>query len=114
MNYQKYADRASEKIRQYGSEIEIVRSGGKYNPETNSYENDCDRLSGYGIQSSFNLNNIDGTNIRIGDVLLTCVLNGCPKSNDTVVFHSNRYTIVDVNVFSPDGKTAIYYKIQAR
>jgi hypothetical protein len=115
MNYQKYADKAYSKIKQYGSSVEIVRSGNKkYNPTTNKYEDETDSIYGFALQGNFTQDNIDGTNIRIGDVLLTCVLNGKPKSNDTVVFQGNSYTIINVNVFSPDGETVIYYKVQAR
>lgn len=115
MNYQKYSKKAYVKIKQYGSPVKCIFSGGrKYNPDTNSYDDETKELNGYGLQSSFTLNNIDGTNIRIGDILITCVLNGVPKTNDVIILQDKEYTVVNVNQFSPDGKTDIYFKIQAR
>lgn len=115
MNYQKYADKAYSKIKQYGSPITVKRSGSKvYNPLKNTYEDSGITLSGFALQSNFDQKNIDGTNIRYGDVLLMCVLDGVPKSNDTVAFGAKGYTVVNVDVLSPDGQTDIYYKIQAR
>lgn len=115
MNYQKYANKAYSKIKQYGSPITIQRSGStSYNPLTDKYENNGVILSGFALQNNFDQKNIDGTNIRYGDVLLMCVLDGEPKSNDTIAFGSRGYTVVNVEVLSPDGQTDIYYKIQAR
>lgn len=115
MNYSKYADKAYSKIKQYGSPIKITCSGNKpYNFSTNTYEDSGKEINGYALQSSFDQKNIDGTNIRFGDVVLLAVLDGVPKSNDTVVFCEKSYTAVSVDVLSPDGKTGIYYRIQAR
>lgn len=115
MNYKEYAEKAYSKIRQYGSPVKVLCAGErKYNPKTNSYDDESKIFTGYGLQSSFNLSNVDGTNIRIGDVLITCVLDGVPKTNDVIILQENKYTIVNVNCFSPDGKTSIYFKIQAR
>lgn len=115
MTYSKYAGKAYSKIKQYGSPVKITRSGsGVYNSATNSYEGDRNDVNGYALQSSFDQNNIDGTNVRIGDIILLAALDGVPKSNDTVVFCGKSYTAVSIDVLSPDGKTDIYYRIQAR
>lgn len=115
MNYSKYAKKAYVKIKKYGSPIKIIRSGSNvYNAETNSYENSGTEISGYALQSSFDQKNIDGTNIRFGDVLFFAVFDESPKSNDEAIFNGKSYTVVNVDVFAPDGITDIYYKVQAR
>lgn len=115
MNYSKYQTKAYAKIKQYGSVIKVIRSGGNvYNPKTNEYVKNEETISGYALQSSFKQNNIDGTNIRIGDVYFLAVLDGVPKTNDSVIFGDKSYTVVNVDILSPDGNTNIYYRLQAR
>lgn len=115
MNYSKYANKAYTKIKQYGSPIKITRSGGKiYNQITNTYENNGKEINGFALLSSFDQKNIDGTNIQFGDVLFFSSLDDTPKSNDTVLYNGKSYTVVNVDVFAPDGKTDIFYNIQAR
>lgn len=115
MNYQKYADKAFDKIKQYGSPIIVKRSGKKvYDKATNEYVDTGAEFIGYALQRNFNQQNIDGTNIRFGDIMLMCVLEEEPKSNDTVLFAEKTYTILSVEPFNPDGKTAIFYEVQAR
>lgn len=115
MNYDKYQTKAYTKIKQYGSVIKIIRSNGNvYNPKTNEYVKNEETISGYALQSSFKQNNIDGTNIRIGDVCFLAVLDSVPKTNDSVIFCDKTYTVINIDVLSPDGTTNIYYRIQAR
>lgn len=115
MNYQKYADKAYSKIRQYGSPIKIRRSGKKtYDPSTNTYTDSGTEINGFAIMRNYNQHNIDGTNIRMGDVQFMASLDGQPKSNDTITFGTKSYTVVNVDVMSPDGNTDIFYTIQAR
>lgn len=115
MNYSKYANKAYSKIKQYGSPITVTRSGSMvYNDITNKYDNSGKTIQGYSLLSSFDQKNIDGTNIQFGDVLFFAVLDDVPKSNDTVLYNGKSYTIVNVEKLSPNGKTDIYYNIQAR
>lgn len=115
MNYQKYADKAYAKIKQYGSPITVKRTGEKeYDKDTNTYKDSGEEFSGYAIQRNFNMRDIDGTNIRMGDVLFMASLGQTPQTDDTVTFNSKTYTVVNVSVLNPDGKTNIFYNIQAR
>ncbi len=115
MNYQKYADKAYTKIKQYGSPITVKRAGKKeYNTATNTYTDSGEEYTGFAIQRNFNQHNIDGTNIKFGDVLFMASLNGEPMSNDTVTFGGKSYTVVSVQTMNPDGNTDIFYNIQAR
>lgn len=113
--YEKYAKKAAAKIKQYGSPITVKRSGRKvYDKATNTYTDTGAEFGGYAIQRSFDQKNIDGTNIKFGDILLMCSLNGTPRSNDTVTYGGRSYTVVNVEPLSPDGNVAVYYKVQAR
>ena len=115
MNYQKYALTAYKKLKQYGSPITIKRSGKReYNPDTNTYTDGGTELGGFAIMRNYNQHNIDGTNIRIGDVQFMAYLSGQPKSNDSITFGNKKYTVVNVDVMNPDGNTDIFYTIQAR
>ena len=115
MNYQKYADKAFEKIKKYGSPITIKHSGGKiYNPETNTYSDSGTTISGVAIQRNYNQRDIDGTNIRMGDIQFMCSLPSKPFTNDTISFGNRTFTVVNVMPMNPDGNTDIFFNIQAR
>lgn len=115
MNYQKYADKAYAKIKQYGSPITVQRAGEKeYDKDSNTYTDKGEVFSGYAIQRNFAMRDIDGTNIRMGDVLFMASLSEQPQPDDIVTFKSKTYTVVNVTVLNPDGNTNIFFNIQAR
>ena len=115
MNYQKYADKAYAKLRQYGSLITCKRSGKKvYDKTTNTYIDTGKEFTGVAIQRSFDQKNIDGTNIKFGDVLFMASMEERPLSNDTVTFKSKKYTVLDVQPMNPNGEVDIFVNIHAR
>ena len=115
MNYQKYANKAFAKVKEKGSPVTVKRSGNKkYNPETNTYNDTGVELKGYACQFDFDQKDIDGTNVKFSDVKFMAVLDGRPMSNDTIVFKSKSYTIVDAKSLNIDGNTDIYYTVWAR
>ncbi len=115
MSYQKYADKAYTKLKQKGSPITVKRSGeAEYDPATNTYTDSGIELSGFAIQSYYHQKDIDGTNIKVGDVKFMACLNGRPMTNDSVSFEGNTYTVVNVFPLNINGKTDIYVNIQAR
>lgn len=115
MNYQKYADKAFDKLKQYGSSITIKRSGKKvYDKTTNTYIDNGEEFSGVAIQRNFDQRNIDGTNIKFGDVLFMAQLKKRPQSNDSVVFGGRTYTVINVDPMNIDGSVDIFVNIQAR
>ena len=115
MSYDKYAKKAYAKLKQYGSPITIKRSGRKvYDKTTNTYIDNGEEFSGVAIQRNFDQKNIDGTNIKFGDVLFMAQLPKRPQSNDTVVFGDMSYTVVNVEPMNVDGRTDIFVNIQAR
>lgn len=115
MNYQKYANKAFAKLKEKGSPITIKRSGKKvYDPATNTYTDTGTELSGYACQFGFDQRDIDGTNIRFSDVRFMASLNGRPQSNDSITFEGKTYTVVIARPFNVNGKTDIYFMIQAR
>lgn len=115
MNYTPYADKAYTKIKKYGSAIMITHSGEKvYNPETNEYEDTGSTVCGVAIQRNYSQRDIDGTNIRIGDINFMASLDGKVFSNDTIEFEGNTYTLIRAIPLNPNGKTDIFWDIQAR
>lgn len=115
MNYQKYADKAYEKIKKYGSAIIIRHSGQKeYNKQTNTYTDNGTSVTGVALQRNYAQKDIDGTNIRMGDVQFMASLNDRPLSNDDIEFEGKHYKVINVSVLAPDGKTDIFYTLQAR
>lgn len=115
MTYQKYADKAYKKIKQYGSPVTVKSSGKKvYDDKTNTYTDTGNEFHGFAIQRNYDQRDIDGTNIRVGDVQFMAVLDGVPKSNDKITFGGKSYTVINVNTLNPDGTVNIFYTIQGR
>lgn len=115
MNYQKYANKVFAKLKEKGSPITVKRSGKKtYDPKTNKTTDNGVEFKGYACQFSFDQKDIDGTNIRFEDVRFMAALDGRPQSNDTVTFEGKTYTVINARPFNVNGKTDIYYTIQAR
>lgn len=115
MNYQKYADKTFDKIKKYGSSISCKRSGKKvYDKTTNSYTDTGIEFSGVAIQRNFDQKNIDGTNIKFGDVQFMAAMEQRPQSNDTVIFGGRKYTVINVEPLNVDGSVDIFVNIHAR
>ena len=115
MNYTPYADKTYTKLKKYGSTITVTHSGSKvYNPDTDEYTDTGSTVVGVAIQRNYSQRDIDGTNIRIGDVNFMASLNGKPYSNDEIEFEGNKYTVVLAIPLNPNGKTDIFWNIQAR
>lgn len=119
MDYQKYAKKAFDKLQAYGNakptNVTIRRSGKVvYDPKTNTRTNTGEEFSGVGIQRNFNQKNIDGVNIKFGDILIMAQLPKRPQSNDTVIFVGKEYTVINVDPVNIDGSVDIFVNIQAR
>lgn len=115
MNYEQYKNKAYAKIKQYGSECNIERVIEEvYNKETNDYEKEIEIVSGYALQDAFEMENVNGTSIKAGDIKLMGVFNSKIKVGDTIIFGGKNYTVVNYTVLNPDGLTDIYYTIQCR
>lgn len=115
MNYQKYHNKAFDKVKKYGSSIIIKRIGeSQYNPDTNEYEDETVEIKGVALQLNFEQRDIDGTNVKYGDVKFMAVLDGTPQANDTVEFEGKSYVIIYPRPLNLNGKTDIYCIIQAR
>ena len=115
MNYQKYHNKAFDKVKKYGSSIIIKRIGeSEYNPDTDTYTETTVEITGVALQLNFEQKDYDGTNVKYGDVKFMAVLNGRPETNDTVEFEGKSYVIINPRPLNLDGKTDIYCIIQAR
>ena len=115
MNYQKYADKAFDKLKKYGSAITIKRAGQKvYDKTTGTYTDTGESFTGVAIQRRFDQKNVDGTNVKFGDVMFMAQLPQRPMTNDTVTFGSRSYTVINVEPMNVDGSVDIFVNIQAR
>lgn len=116
MDYSEYKAIAREKLREYGSPIELIHEEGDpvYNEDTNEYETRVKETWGVGLQSSFNQKFIDGTNIKMEDKKFVVEIDSKPLSGDTLEFVGNRYKVINTTEVNPDGNTSILYIIQAR
>lgn len=116
MNYQKYADKAYSKIKQYGSAIIITHSEDDkvYNPATDEYESTGSTVLGVAIQRNYNQRDIEGTNIKIGDIQFMASLSGEVFPNDTIEFEGKNYTVINAQPMNVNGKVNIFWIIQAR
>lgn len=115
MNYSKYNEKATAKIKQYGSSCYVSRKMSEtYNEETDEYENEEVRINGYALINSYSVRDTDGTNIKVGDVNIMCVLDSAPQVEEKLIVGSTEYTIVSISECNPDGNCVIYYKIQGR
>lgn len=115
MNYEKYASKAKSKISKYGGDCVIVRKSEEtYNPETNEYEAEEERIEGKCLVSSYDASNIDGTNIKSGDIKVMAVLGSAPKTGESIEISGKTYTVISWSELNPDGAKNIYYTIQAR
>ena len=85
-----------------------------YDETTNSYVYDSTTINGYALQSSYNVNLIDNTNILAGDVKIMAYLESKPEVNDTITLGSSTYTIISITPLCPNGVTNLYYAIQGR
>ena len=115
MNYQKYADKAYQKLMKYGAPIAVNRAGKKvYDKTTNTYIDNGEEFSGVAIQRTYYQKDIDGVNIKYGDVLFMAQMKERPQSNDTVTFAGRKYTVINVEPMNVDGSIDIFVNIQAR
>ena len=115
MNYEKYQKKAFDKVKKYGSSIIIKRIvDSQYNPNTNKYEDETVEIKGVALQLNFEQRDIDGTNVKYGDVKFMAVLNGTPQTNDKMEFEGKSYVIIYPRPLNLNGKTDIYCIIQAR
>ena len=115
MNYQPYADKANVKLAKYGATIEVHRAGKReYNKQTNTYTDSGETFSGKAVQMLYDQRDIDGTNIKKGDIKFLAQLPKRPLSNDTVTFGGKTFTVINSEPLNPDGSVDIIVYIQAR
>ena len=116
MNYQKYAEKAKAKISQYGSPCKVIRKDAneQYDEEKDEYIGTDTEINGSAIISTYSSSDIDGTNIKMGDVRIMCVLESPPMVEDRIQVGGKEYSILDVSELNIDGNTVIYYKVHGR
>ena len=88
---------------------------GAYNPSTGGVFSTETTQTGVGVPVGYKASEIDGTNIKRGDVKVIVAASGLtePKVNGLVSFVGFTGTIKNVEIVAPDG-TPIVYKLQVR
>jgi len=88
---------------------------GAYSPSTGGVSSTETVQTGVGVPIAYKASEIDGTNIRRGDVKVIVAGSGItePKVNGQVSFIGFTGTIKNVEVVAPEG-TPIVYKLQVR
>lgn len=115
MNYSKYRNTAKSKLGKYGADCVVVRtSDEKYNPETNEYERQSEEIKGKCLVTSFDASDVDGTNVKAGDVRIMAVLDKEPETGDFITVGTRTYSVVSWSEQNPNSDTAIFYTIQGR
>lgn len=115
MDYSKYYTKTLSKLTKYGSTCKLVKTVGQvYEPSTNEYKNVNEIVEGKAILSTFDIEMVNGTSIQNGDISLLCCFPERPVNNNNIVFGDKTYIVVSVNPCNIDGKTDIFYEVQAR
>lgn len=99
-----------------GQQITITTvTTGAYNPATGGVSNTETVQTGVGLPIAYKASEIDGTNIRRGDVKVIVAASGLtePKVNGQVSFIGFTGTIKNVEIVFPDGNPIIY-RLQVR
>lgn len=113
--YQKYATKALEKLKKYGEKVVVKHPlQEEYNEETNEYQTEYVEFEGYGLLNKFDFQNINGTTVQVGDVVVQASLPLSPQVSDTVIYGNKEYKVVSYTAENPDGNCAIYYDILCR
>ena len=88
---------------------------GAYNPSTGGVSSTETVQTGVGLPIAYKASEIDGTNIRRGDVKVTVAGSGItePKVNGQITFIGFTGTIKNVEIVFPDGNPIIY-RLQVR
>lgn len=114
-DYTKYQNKAFAKVQKYGSPFTVKKAGKKvYDKDTGTYTDTGETYTGVALQFTFDQKDIDGTNIKFADVKFMAVVSGNVQSNDTVTFDGKSYTVIAARPLNLNGKTDIYWTIQAR
>jgi len=99
-----------------GQQITITTvTTGAYSTVTGGVTSAEDVQTGVGVPVAYKASEIDGTNIKRGDVKVIVAASGLtePKVNGQASFIGFTGTIKNVEIVAPDG-TPIVYKLQVR
>nr|DAH56205.1 MAG TPA: Head Tail Attachment [Caudoviricetes sp.] len=105
--------KATEKIRQYGGTIRIVRTS-PVDDITGTGGVDTIVGTGKAIQTEYSTRAIDGDKIRVGDKRLLVEASVVMQEDDKVQFGGKIWTIKRIEELNLDGGTRIFAKVQVR
>lgn len=105
--------KATEKIRQYGGTIRIVRTS-PVDDITGTGGVDTIVGTGKAIQTEYSTRAIDGDKIKVGDKRLLVEATVVLQEDDKVQFGGKIWTIKRIEDLNLDGETRIFAKVQVR
>ena len=114
--YDSFVALALDLLGRKGQPITITTvTTGAYNPSTGGVSSTETVQTWVGVPVGYKASEIDGTNIKRGDVKVIVAASGLvePKVNGQVSFIGFAGTIKNVEIVAPDG-TPIVYKLQVR
>lgn len=105
--------KATDKIRQYGGTIRIVRTS-PVDDVTGTGGVDTIVGTGKAIQTEYSIRAIDGDKIKVGDKRLLVEATVVLQEDDKVQFGGKIWTIKRIEELNLDGETRIFAKVQVR
>ena len=114
-NYTEIKEAANMLINRFGKNV-ILRKipTNTYDPDTDSTTYDANQDTTIkAVFEDFNSLEVDGTNIRSGDVKINCLSDNEITSEDFIIDGADRYSIINVNRVQP-GPELIMYILQVR
>lgn len=105
--------KATEKIRQYGGTIRIVRTS-PVDDVTGTGGVDTIVGTGKAIQTEYSTRAIDGDKIKVGDKRLLVEATVVLQEDDKVQFGGKIWTIKRIEDLNLNGETRIFAKVQVR
>lgn len=105
--------KATEKIRQYGGTIRIVRTS-PVDDVTGTGGVDTIVGTGKAIQTEYSTRAIDGDKIKVGDKRLLVEATVMLQEDDKVQFGGKIWTIKRIEDLNLDGETRVFAKVQVR
>lgn len=105
--------KATEKIRQYGGTIRIVRTS-PVDDITGTGGVDTIVGTGKAIQTEYSTRAIDGDKIKVGDKRLLVEASVVLQEDDRVQFGGKTWTVKRIEELNLDGETRVFSKVQVR
>jgi len=113
--YSNLASTASRLLTKYGQTVVFTRTtGATFSPSTGAYSGGTTTtVTGVGATFPYNIKEIDGTLVQLGDVRVFFYATSAPLVGDNCAVDSVNYRVQSVEQLSPGG-TVVLYTVQCR